>query len=255
MTDSGRRRIVAANWKMHGSMGMVREYVARLTPVTGVELVICPPAPYLCAVQTLLASQANYVAVGSQDVHEHANGAYTGEISAEMVAESGARWTIVGHSERRRYAGESDERIAAKIKAAIRAGLQPILCVGETIEERQSGAAKNVVDSQLKVIAARISKLDWRRLIVAYEPVWAIGTGHSASAEQIDEMHTFIRGCVQGQLGESMEMTVLYGGSVNELNADELFGSPQVDGALVGNAALLGDGFVKIARALQRAKS
>lgn len=255
MTDSGRRRIVAANWKMHGSMGMVREYVARLTPVAGVELVICPPAPYLCAVQTLLVAQANYVAVGAQDVHEHAKGAFTGEVSAEMVADSGARWTIVGHSERRRYAGESDERIAAKIKAAIRAGLQPILCVGETIEERQSGDAASVVDSQLKVIATRISKLEWRQLIVAYEPVWAIGTGYSASTVQIDEMHAFIRESLQRLLDESKEMTVLYGGSVNETNADELFRSPQVDGALVGNAALAGDGFVKIAQALQRAKS
>ncbi len=255
MPDSGRRRIVAANWKMHGSMGMVREYVARLAPVAGVELVICPPAPYLCAVQALLVDRANYVAVGSQDVHEDANGAFTGEISAEMVAESGARWTIVGHSERRRYAGESDERIAGKIKAAIRAGLQPILCVGETIEERQGGAAKIAVDGQLKVIATRISKADWRQLIVAYEPVWAIGTGYSASALQIDEMHTFIREAVQSQLGESVELTVLYGGSVNESNADELFRSPHVDGALVGNAALEGDRLVNIARALQRAKS
>lgn len=255
MPDSGRRRIVAANWKMHGSMRMVRDYVARLVPVAGVELVICPPAPYLCAVQTLLVAQANYVAVCAQDVHEHANGAFTGEISAEMVAESGARWTIVGHSERRRYAGETDERIAAKIKAAIRAGLQPILCVGETMEERQSGAAKFAVDSQLRMVASRASKQDWQQLIVAYEPVWAIGTRYSASTVQIDEMHTFIRESVQGQVGESMEMTVLYGGSVNESNADELFRSPQVDGALVGNAALVCEGFVKIARALQRAKS
>ncbi len=255
MPDSGRRRIVAANWKMHGSMEMVREYVARLAPVAGVELVICPPAPYLFAVQTLLVAQADYVAMGSQDVHEAVTGAFTGEISAEMVAESGARYAIVGHSERRRCASESDERIAGKIKAAIRAGLQPIYCVGETIEERQSGVAKIAVDSQLKVIATRVSKQDWRQLIVAYEPVWAIGTGYSASTVQIDEMHTFIREAVQVLLGESMELTVLYGGSVNESNADELFRSPQVDGALVGNAALAGDGFVNIARALQRAKS
>jgi len=235
-------------------MGMVREYVAQLAPVAGVELVVCPPAPFLCAVQTLLAAQANYVALGSQDVHGLASGAYTGEISAEMVAESGARWAIVGHSERRRYAGETDDQIAGKIEAAIRAGLQPILCVGETIEERQNGTAQIVVGRQLKMIAAWLSKAVWHRLTVAYEPVWAIGKGDSASAQQIDEMHSFIRRTVQDQVGDSIEMTVLYGGSVNESNADELFKSPHVDGALVGNAALAGDRFVNIARALQRAK-
>ncbi len=236
-------------------MGMVREYVAQLAPVAGVELVVCPPAPYLCAVQTLLVAQANYVALGSQDVHELTSGAYTGEVSAEMVAETGARWVIVGHSERRRYAGESDDRIAGKIEAAIRAGLQPILCVGETIEERQRGAAQSVVDRQLRTIAASVSKAGWHRLIVAYEPVWAIGTGYSASSRQIDEMHAFIRQVVQDQVDNAIEMTVLYGGSVNESNADELFTSPHVDGALVGNAALVGGRFVNIARALQRAKS
>lgn len=255
MSESGRRRIVAANWKMHGSMGMLREYVPQLEPVAGVELVICPPATYLCATQELLAAEASYVAVGSQDVHEYGSGAFTGEISADMVAESGARWAIVGHSERRRYAGETDERIAGKVKAAIQAGLRPILCVGETIQERQSGAAQRIVDGQLKLVTDRVSKTDWQWLTIAYEPVWAIGTGYSAEAEQIDEMHAFIRQVVNDQVDDTIEVTVLYGGSVNEANADELFRSPQVDGALVGTAALVGDQFVKIARALQRAKS
>jgi triosephosphate isomerase len=254
MPDSGRRRIVAANWKMHGSMGMVRKYVTQLAPVVGVELVILPPHPYLNLLQSLLVDQAPYVSIGAQDVHELAIGAFTGETSAEMVADSGGRWTIVGHSERRRYSGETDERIAAKVRAAFRAGLQPILCVGETLEERESGAAERIVGSQLRAMANDQPKLDWDRLIVAYEPVWAIGSGRSANIVQIEEMHGFIRRTLQIQAGKPVDTIVLYGGSVNEANADELFGSQLVDGALVGSAALAGDRFMSIAQALQRAK-
>ena len=254
MPDNGRRLIVAANWKMHGSLQMLGEYVAQLTPVSGVELVVFPPSVYLFAMQAALAERATYVAIGAQDVHERASGAFTGEESAEMMADAGARWTIIGHSERRRFAGETDHRIAAKVRAALRAGLQPILCVGESLQERTESAAEKVVGAQLAAMAAAGGELDWQRLIVAYEPVWAIGTGHSARIDQVEDMHGFIRQTVQTLGGTAVDPVVLYGGSVNEKNAEELFRSTLVDGALVGSAALTGTRFLNIARSLQRMK-
>lgn len=233
---------------------MVEGWVAQLQVVPGVELVVFPPHPYLGLLSELLRQHAPYAAFGAQDVHEQASGAFTGETSAEMVADLGGRYAIVGHSERRRYSGETDDRVARKVRATLRAGLTAIVCVGETLEERSRGEAQEVVKRQLLAVSAELGAKEFAELIVAYEPVWAIGTGKSASTAQIEEMHAYIRDVRTGVAGSRLPSTVLYGGSVSEANADSLFGSAQVDGALVGGAALVGERFVEIARRLHRAE-
>ncbi|MEZ5598108.1 MAG: triose-phosphate isomerase [Pseudomonadales bacterium] len=225
MTDTARRQIVAANWKMHGSLDMIQGYVGHLQPVEGVELVLFPPATHLAPLVSALDAVEAHVAVGAQDVHDKEAGAYTGEVAATMVADLGGRWAIVGHSERRRYAAESDELVAAKVVAAFRAGLQPVLCVGETLEERQAGDAEAVVARQLSCVTNALSAEAIRRLVVAYEPVWAIGTGHSATLAQVETMHSAIRRVLNDAVDGEFAATVLYGGSVNEKNAIELFSS------------------------------
>ena len=239
---------------MHGSRAMVADYVAQLSPVDQVEMVIFPPLGYLGLMAGELRSQAAYVALGAQDVHDQVSGAFTGESSAEMVADLGGSYTIVGHSERRLYASETDVLIARKASASLRAGLHPIVCVGESLDERTAGAAEAVVERQLSAVAAALSPAEFQALIVAYEPVWAIGTGRSASLAQVEEMHGFIRQVRKKLCGERCASTILYGGSVNESNAAGFFDSALVDGALVGGAALDGHRFVTIARMLQTAK-
>ncbi|MBM4204085.1 MAG: triose-phosphate isomerase [Gammaproteobacteria bacterium] len=250
------RKIVAANWKMHGSRAMVESWIRLIRPIEGVELVLFPPVGYIGLANEILSRHAPFLALGAQNVHEAAAGAFTGEASAEMVADLGGRYVIAGHLERRRYSGESDARIANKVRAAYRAGLQPILCVGETLAERSAGEAEAVVARQLTAVTAGLNGPERTTLIVAYEPVWAIGTGKSASALQVEEMHNCIRGILSaaGDIGKDKEMTVLYGGSVSETSADGLFQGPSVDGALVGGVALDGARFMKIGESLRRAK-
>ena len=204
----------------------------------GTEAAVCPPFPYLGEVGERL--KGTRIALGAQNVSEYASGAYTGEVSAAMLMEFGCRYVIVGHSERRQLYGERDEQVAARFKAAQAAGLIPILCVGETLEERDSGRTEAVVARQLDAV---LSKGESGTAVLAYEPVWAIGTGRNATPEQAQAVHAFLRKRV------STDTRILYGGSVKAQNAAALFGMPDVDGGLIGGASLVAKEFIEIVRA------
>jgi triosephosphate isomerase (TIM) len=239
-----RRKLVAGNWKMNGLRGdgtALAAELARRTAATGglgCDLLVCPPATLLSAVHAALAGST--ITLGGQDCHAERQGAHTGDISAEMLADVGCTHVILGHSERRQQHGETDADIRAKILAARRAGLAAVLCVGETLPERTAGHAIEVVKHQLAGSIPSDAELD--RLIVAYEPVWAIGTGLSATKDDIASMHAMIRA------GLSDQTRILYGGSVNPRNAAAILGLSEVDGALVGGASLSADDFWAIAR-------
>jgi triosephosphate isomerase len=235
-----RARLVAGNWKMHGS----RDSIAALLDAivgAGVPCAVCVPFPYLAQAAERL--RGTRVALGAQTLSEHPGGAYTGEVSAAMLGEFGCRYVLVGHSERRHLFGESDAQVAAKFAAARGAGITPILCVGETLEEREAGRTQDVVARQLDAVLARGALGD---AVLAYEPVWAIGTGRTATPEQAQEVHAFLRGRVGAQTG------ILYGGSVKADNAAAIFAKPDVDGGLIGGASLVAADFIAICRAAER---
>ncbi|KIP81227.1 triosephosphate isomerase [Stenotrophomonas maltophilia] len=246
-----RRKIVAGNWKLHGTREFATSLVTDIAngaPEQGVELVILPPLPYLGELADDFADTA--VAFGAQDVSSNEKGAYTGEVSASMLHEVGARYGLVGHSERRQYHHESSELVARKFAAALHAGLVPVLCVGETLEQREAGQTEVVIASQLAPVLALVGGQGFENAVVAYEPVWAIGTGRTASKEQAQQVHAFIRGevaKVDARIADSL--TILYGGSVKPDNAAELFAQPDVDGGLVGGASLVAADFLAIAQA------
>jgi triosephosphate isomerase len=243
-----RRPIVAGNWKMHGS----REENARLVAgvIDGVggctaEVLVFPPAVYVAEVARLAAGSA--VGVGGQTVCTQAIGAYTGEVSAAMLKDVGATHVLVGHSERRAMYGETDTVVAEKFMAAQAGGLVPVLCVGETLEEREAGITESVVARQLEAVVAAAGIAAFAQAVVAYEPVWAIGTGRTASPEQAQAVHGFIRGYFAAKDATLADhLRVLYGGSVKASNAADLFGMADVDGGLVGGASLKADEFVRI---------
>jgi triosephosphate isomerase len=244
-----RQALVVGNWKMHGSRASVDDLLTDLvqgsrTPDT--EVVVCPAYVYLAQAQALCISTT--ISVGAQDCSHLQSGAFTGEVAPTMLSDLGCRWVILGHSERRQYHDESDENVAAKLAAALDAGLQPIVCVGETREQREAGSAEIVVGAQLQ--GALTGQANLETLVVAYEPVWAIGTGLTATPEQAQEMHAFIRTCLQQIAGVDASATrVLYGGSVKVNNAAQLFAEPDIDGALVGGAALIAEDFLTIINA------
>lgn len=246
-----RRKIVAGNWKLHGSRQFATDLVSDLVaslPVDGVEVVILPPLPYLG--ELVEAFEGRAIAFGSQDVSSNEKGAYTGEVSAAMLAEVGARFGLVGHSERRQYHNETSELVARKFAAALHAGLAPVLCVGETLEQREVGQTEQVIAAQLAPVLALVGPAGFQHAVVAYEPVWAIGTGRTASKEQAQQVHAFIRGEVaklDARIADSLP--ILYGGSVKPDNAGELFAQPDVDGGLVGGASLVAADFLAIATA------
>jgi triosephosphate isomerase len=244
-----RQLMVVGNWKMNGSRASINTLLGGLVSapaVTGPEVAVCPTYVHLPQVLELCASSA--IAVGAQDCSHMQSGAYTGEIAAQMLAEIGCRWVVLGHSERRQYHDESDALVAAKVAVAVEAGLQPIVCVGETREQREAGEAQSVVSAQLEGALRGQVSLD--SLVVAYEPVWAIGTGLTATPEQAQDMHECIRGCLGGIDGVDAHATrVLYGGSVKADNAEQLFAQPDIDGALVGGAALKAADFLAIINA------
>ena len=246
-----RRKIVAGNWKLHGSRQFATDLVSDLVaslPVDGVEVVILPPLPYLG--ELVEAFEGRAIAFGSQDVSSNEKGAYTGEVSAAMLAEVGARFGLVGHSERRQYHNETSELVARKFAAALHAGLVPVLCVGETLEQREAGQTEQVIAAQLAPVLALVGPAGFQHAVVAYEPVWAIGTGRTASKEQAQQVHAFIRGEVaklDARIADSLP--ILYGGSVKPDNAGELFAQPDVDGGLVGGASLVAADFLAIATA------
>ncbi|BBD80591.1 triose-phosphate isomerase [Aerosticca soli] len=248
-----RTKLVAGNWKMHGSRTMAHALVgalARALP-SRVDVVVMPPLPYLAELADTYGDAG--VILGAQDVSAHqGQGAYTGEVSAAMLADVGAQWVLVGHSERRQYHGEDDELIAAKFAAARAAGLNPILCVGETLQQRQAGLAEEVIATQLGAILARDGIAAFDTAVIAYEPVWAIGTGHSASPEQAQAMHAFIRGQLAAEDAMISRLTrVIYGGSVKPGNASALFAQPDVDGGLIGGASLDAADFLAICAAAE----
>jgi triosephosphate isomerase len=235
-----RTRLVAGNWKMHGSRSANRALLASILKdsVKGVECAVCVPFPYLGEVAEQLAGSP--VAWGAQNVSEHAQGAYTGEVSAAMLLEFGCRYAIVGHSERRQIFGEGDAQVAAKFAAARAAGLTPILCVGETLAEREAGRTEEVVGRQLNVV---LEKSPFGEAVLAYEPVWAIGTGRNATPEQAQAVHAFLRKQV------ASATRILYGGSVKPQNAAAIFAMPDVDGGLIGGASLAAEDFLALLKA------
>ncbi len=244
-----RRPLIAGNWKMHGSIAMTRELVAAIEaagPFPQVDVAVMPPFPYL---PTALAV-AETVAVGAQDASAQAAGAYTGEVAAVMLREVGCRYVILGHSERRQYHAESDGLVAAKFKAVQAAGLTPILCVGETLTQRDAGDTDAVVSAQLGAVIDAAGVDAFAHAVVAYEPVWAIGTGRTATPEQAQAVHALLRGVVAAKSATiAGSLRILYGGSVKPNNAATLFAQTDIDGGLIGGASLVADDFVAIIRA------
>ena len=246
-----RKKLVAGNWKMHGSLQGNAALLDRLLAGgagASCEVAVCVPYPYLAQVQSRLSGSA--LSWGAQSVSEHASGAFTGEVSASMLCEFGCRYVLVGHSERRQLFGESDVVVAAKFVAAQQVGLVPVLCLGETLAERESGQTAAVVSRQLAAVIERAGVGALASAVLAYEPVWAIGTGVTASPAQAQDVHAAIRAQVavlDGGLAEGL--LILYGGSVKPQNAAELFAQADIDGGLIGGAALVADDFLAICQA------
>lgn len=245
-----RRKIVAGNWKMNGSkslceklVGSIRSEVESLD--NGVEVVVIPPAIYIGDV---LSQAEGAISVGVQNVGQWQAGAYTGEVSSEMAKDVGCRYALVGHSERRHLFGETDELVATKASLVISSGLTAIVCVGETLGERESGQAENVVASQVRTGLSLVTPDQWQSVVVAYEPVWAIGTGKTATSGDAQTMHAAIRGVLKDMGAPAEEISLLYGGSVKADNAAALFAEPDIDGGLIGGASLVAKDFVSICR-------
>ena len=251
-----RRKIVAGNWKMNLSWDEAKSLLLGINRFVNThkphcKVIVCPPYPYLDRANDIFIGHAS---VGAQNISEYENGAYTGEISAEILTSIGVHYTIVGHSERRQLFHETNEQIGQKAEAAIAKGIKTIICCGETLEQRRSNSQEKVVKEQLNAALKNISAENMERQIIAYEPVWAIGTGETASPSQAQEMHQFIRRDVLEPLfGNAVadRVRILYGGSVKPDNAKELFGQEDVDGGLVGGASLKVDSFMEIANSLQ----
>ena len=247
-----RRSIVAGNWKMHGTVSSVEQLVNGLLEselsALNCDVAVCPPALYVAQVQQLVAD--SMINVGTQNCSPFEQGAYTGEISAKMSADIGCKYVILGHSERRTLFAESDEVIAEKVAAVLEAGLVPIFCVGETLEQREGNETLNVITQQLNVVADKIGNDKLVELIIAYEPVWAIGTGKTASPEQAQEVHAAIRQWLASRSeSAAAEVRIVYGGSVKAANAAELFAQADIDGGLIGGAALDANEFYQICKA------
>lgn len=247
-----RKKLVAANWKMHGSRSMadaLMEDIIKGTSASDADVLILPPYPYLTHLVDKYGDAG--VGFGAQDVSEHqGQGAYTGEVSAQMVADVGCRWALVGHSERRHHHSESNDKVARKFAAVLAAGLTPVLCVGETLHQRDAGETMDVIHKQLHAVLALNGIRAFDTAVISYEPVWAIGTGKTASPEQAQEVHAFIRSQLAQEDAMIARLTrLLYGGSVKAANAAELFAQPDVDGGLIGGASLVASEFLAICNA------
>jgi triosephosphate isomerase (TIM) len=250
ITEPGtlRRKLVVGNWKMNGNRAANAELLAALKAAGPwvAEVAVCAPAPYLGDVALSLQGEA--ISWGAQDCSAFESGAYTGEVSAAMLAEFGCRYVLVGHSERRAYHGESDQLVADKAKAALGAGLTPIVCVGETLAEREAGHTDAVVKRQLSAVIHTLAHCI-SQIVVAYEPVWAIGTGRTASPEQAQAVHALLRAQLRAATAHASDMKILYGGSVKADNAGVLFAQGDIDGGLIGGASLKAAEFAAICRA------
>ena len=247
-----RTKLVAGNWKMNGSLASNAHLLSALTSGAvasfNAKLAVCVPYPYLS--QANLALAGTTIALGAQDVSEHEKGAFTGEVSAAMLMDFGCRYVLVGHSERRSFYGDTDAVVAAKFEAACKAGLVPILCVGESLAEREAGTTLQVVTRQLDAVLAKSGVAALAAAVVAYEPVWAIGTGLTATPAQAQEVHAQIRARIATESIEiAANVPILYGGSMKPSNAAELLCQSDIDGGLIGGAALVAEDFLAIAKA------
>lgn len=243
---NSKKKLIAGNWKMNGSLAaneaLLKAIVAGLADAA-CDVAVAVPAPYLAQVQALTAGST--VAVAAQDVSKHEAGAYTGEVSAAMLRDFGARYALVGHSERRQYHGETDAVVAEKAQRALAAGITPIVCVGETLQEREAGQTEAVVKRQLAAVI-HLNGHCISEVVVAYEPVWAIGTGRTASPEQAQAVHAVLRAQLAAASEHADRIRLLYGGSMNAANAAELLAQPDIDGGLVGGASLKAPDFLQI---------
>lgn len=247
-----RRKIIAGNWKMNGTQAetelLIRGLLDSVAPNDRVQVVICPPFTSLETAARHLG--ASPIALGGQDMSPHEKGAYTGDISAAMLLTVGATYVILGHSERRQYHAETDQLINAKARRALDSGLTPIICVGETLAEREAGSTEQVVGKQVEGTLSGFSAADLKKTVIAYEPVWAIGTGRTATPEMAEAVHYFVRKNLAGRDQTAADVVpILYGGSVNAKNAAGLLAQPNIDGALVGGASLKADEFLAIIKA------
>jgi triosephosphate isomerase len=244
--------VIAGNWKMYKTADEAASFVREFLPLVGdaadVEIVLAPPFPSLAAVASL--TRGTGVGVASQNIHFADEGAYTGEVSARMARDAGAAYAIVGHSERRQYFAENDELVNRKVRAALAEGIVPILCLGETLAERESGRTIEVVERQIRAGLAEVPASAAGKILVAYEPVWAIGTGKTATPDQAQEVHAFLRDTLKNILGDEAgnSVRILYGGSVKPENIAELMDREDIDGALVGGASLAAGSFAKIVK-------
>ncbi len=244
-----RKKIIAGNWKMNKTPSEAKalaEAIASKSADAKCDVVICPTA--ICIPAAVEAVKGSSVAVGAQNVHFKESGAYTGELAANMLTEAGVKYVIIGHSERRQYFGETDETVNLRTKAALAAGLLPIVCVGESLTEREQGIMDDTVRRQTKIALLGVSAEDAKKVVIAYEPVWAIGTGKTATADQADEVCGIIRETVKGLYGSEVSdvIRIQYGGSMNAGNAAELLAKPNIDGGLIGGASLKPDDFAVI---------
>jgi triosephosphate isomerase len=241
-----KRKLIAGNWKMNGNLeandALLRAVAAGINEVA-CQVAVCVPAPYLAQVQML--RHGSKIELGAQDVSRHATGAFTGEVSAAMLREFGVRYAIVGHSERRQYHGENDALVAEKAKAALAHGITPIVCVGETLSEREAGQTEEVVKRQMAAVI-HLNGHCISEIVVAYEPVWAIGTGKTASPEQAQQVHALLRKQLAAATEHAERVHILYGGSMNAANAATLLAQPDIDGGLIGGASLKAPDFLQI---------
>jgi len=243
-----RQTIIAANWKMNGNLALVDTMTSKINSINfaeNVKVVICPSSPYLVALSSKVSNEA--INVGAQNISEYAKGAYTGEISADMLNEMSVNYAIVGHSERRSLFGESSAQVAQKVKAALANGITPLLCIGESEAERIAEQTETVLSAQLQPVIDEIGIESFKNVVIAYEPVWAIGTGKTASPEMAQETHKFIREFIAQHNAEIADgISLLYGGSVNAATSEELFAQTDIDGGLIGGASLKVDEFSQI---------
>ncbi|MHA7880441.1 MAG: triose-phosphate isomerase [Saccharospirillum sp.] len=250
-----RRKLVAANWKMNGNKAEVDALASAFVQgidTAAVDVAVFPPSLYVGQVAAVLSGSG--IEYGVQNVHQAPKGAYTGEISLAMVEEFGCRYVLVGHSERRELFGETDAQVAEKVAATLEAGLVPMLCVGETLAQREAGVTEQVVAEQVVAVLERVGIEAFGTLVIAYEPVWAIGTGKTASPEQAQEVHAFIRSLLAKRDSDvAQNCRLLYGGSVKAATAGELFSQADIDGGLVGGASLVADEFIAICQAAKGA--
>ncbi len=246
-----RKPIIAANWKMHKTRKETKNFMTifrdLVKDVNDVDIVIIPP---FTLIETAVIEKGDNIEIGAQNVHWEDKGAFTGEISADMLLELGTKWVVIGHSERRKYFGETDETVNMRLKKAVEKGLKPIVCVGETLEERESGKMFEVLERQVKGALANLTVAQLKDLVIAYEPVWAIGTGKNATVEDAQEAIGFIRKVVAQILGEEFanSLRIQYGGSVKPENISDYMKSSEIDGALVGGASLDPEKFAKIVK-------